>query len=217
VKPAAFFDLDKTLLTVNSGGLWMRSERRQGRISFWQLIQGTVYLAAYKFSVLDMDKVMTKALQTVKGIEEDVIRQRTRDWYKREVAAHAAPGAQAVLADHRSQGHMLILHTSSSPYESEIASQQFGLDDFISSRFEVKDGILTGQLDGPACYGKGKVILAEKYAARNDIDLDNSYFYTDSHSDLPMLERISHPMVVHPDPRLRRLAQKRDWPILDWR
>ena len=194
----------------------MRSERRQGRISFWKLIQGTIYLAAYKFSVLDMDKVMTRALQTVKGVEEEIIRQRTRDWYKREVAKHAAPGAHAVLADHRARGHRCILHTSSSPYESEIASQQFELDDFISSRFEVEQGILTGQLDGPACYGKGKVVLAEEYAAQHDIDLNGSYFYSDSHSDLPMFERVSHPMVVHPDPRLRRLAQKRDWPILDW-
>ncbi|MBW1872413.1 MAG: HAD-IB family hydrolase, partial [Deltaproteobacteria bacterium] len=211
-----FFDLDGTLLTANSGGLWMRSERRQGRISFWQLIQGTIYLAAYKFSVLDMDKVMTKALQTVKGVEVEIVRQRTHDWYKREVARYAAPGAEAVLADHRAKGHRLVLHTSSSPYESEIASQQFKLDAFISSRFESEGGILTGRLDGPACYGKGKVVLAEKYARQHDIDLDASYFYTDSHSDLPMLERVSHPMVVHPDPRLRRLAKKRDWPILDW-
>jgi HAD superfamily hydrolase (TIGR01490 family) len=217
MKTTAFFDLDKTLLPVNSGALWMKRERRLGRISFLQLVQGTFYLLAYKFGVIDMEKVMVKALRTVRGLPEETVRAWTRDWFREEVVPHVAPGARAVLDDHRGRGHPLVLLTSSSPYESEIASEHFGLDAYISTRYEVADGRFTGDVVRPVCYGQGKVTLAEVYARENDVDLDASFFYTDSLSDLPMLERVGHPRVVHPDPRLGRLARRRGWVILDWR
>ena len=80
-----------------------------------------------------------------------------------------------------------------------------------------ENGLLTGDLDGPLCYGDGKVIRAEQWAEEAGVDLDVSYFYSDSYSDIPMLERVGHPRVVNPDFRLRRIAKKKGWPILDWR
>lgn len=214
---AAFFDLDRTLLGVNSGALWMKRERRMGRISLRQLLQGTAYLIGYKFSVIDMERVTTEALQTVKGELEETVRQWTRDWYREEVAQHAAPGAWAVLRAHRAAGERLVLLTSSSPYESEVASEHFGMDAALSSRYEVVDGRFTGNPITPICYGAGKVTYAEQYAAEHGVELDHSYYYADSMSDLPMLERVGNPRVVNPDPRLRRLARRRGWPILNWR
>jgi phosphoserine phosphatase len=78
---------------------------------------------------------------------------------------------------------------------------------------EREDGRLTGRVTPPVCYGQGKVVWAERFAAEHDVDLDAGYFYTDSISDLPLLERVGHPVAVNPDPRLRRLADKRGWPI----
>jgi phosphoserine phosphatase len=69
----------------------------------------------------------------------------------------------------------------------------------------------------PFCYGPGKVQRAERWAAEHGVELEQSYFYTDSLSDLPMLERVGQPRIVNPDPRLRREANRRGWPILDWR
>lgn len=214
---AAFFDLDRTLLAVNSGALWMKRERRFGRISFLQLVQGTFYLIGYKFNVIDVDRVIVKALHTVKGEREQTVRQWTRDWYRDEVACHAAAGAWPMLEQHRSAGNPLVLLTSSSLYESEVASEQFGMDAFLCTRYEVVDGRFTGFPRTPLCYGAGKVVHAERYAAEHGVDLEASYFYTDSMSDLPMLERVGNPRVVNPDPRLKRLAHQRGWQILDWR
>ena len=74
---AAFFDLDRTLLLVNSGKLWLQRERRHGRLSLWQMIQATFYLIGYKFHAVDMERVMVKALQTVRGLDEEEVRRWT--------------------------------------------------------------------------------------------------------------------------------------------
>ena len=216
-RPAAFFDLDRTLLLANSGKLWMQSERRLGRVTILQMILGLYYLLLYRFGLMDIERVMHTALKVVRGQPESMIRERTHTWFRAEVAATAAPGAWSFLEAHRARGDRLVLLTSSSPYASEAAAELFQLDDFLSTVFEVQEGCFTGRVERPICYGEGKVQRAEGYAKTHGIDLDKSYFYTDSTTDLPMLERVGFPVIVQPDPPLRRRAHKRGWPILDWR
>jgi HAD superfamily hydrolase (TIGR01490 family) len=213
---AAFFDLDGTLLSANSGSLWMAREWRHGRISPLQAVQGVFYLAAYRLGVVDMEKVTIKALETVKGEQESLLRQWTRQWFEQEVIPHVAPRAPETVRRHRDEGHRLVLLTSSSVYESEAATEHFGLHDFLCMRYEVRDGRFTGDVVRPICFGAGKVHHAEKLAARHGISLEESYFYTDSITDLPMLLRVGHPRAVNPDYRLRRRARREGWPILDW-
>ncbi len=216
MKAAAFFDLDKTLLTVNSGRLWMQCERRAGRLSRWQMTEAAVYLVAYRFGLINMERAMRRALKTVRGLEEDLLRRRTQTWFKDEVEKHEAPGARAAIAEHSEAGHRLVLLTSSSPYESEAATEFFGLDDFLCTRYQTIDGRLTGEVIKPMCYGAGKVEHAGRWARDHDVDLAISYFYSDSITDLPMLQAVGNPRIVAPDPRLRRTARKNGWPVLDW-
>ncbi len=215
-RPAAFFDLDGTLLTVNSGRLWLRRERRNGRINARQVLKGMLFLGLYRIGTINIERAMSEALATVRGEPEENLRRWTHEWYRQEVASFAAPGAAAVLAAHRAAGHPLVLLTSSSPYASECAREQFELDDYLCTVYELDDQRFTGRVVPPLCYGAGKIEKAEAYARENGIDLDASWFYSDSTTDLPMLERVAHPRVVHPDLRLRREARRRAWPILDW-
>ncbi|MBC7173523.1 MAG: HAD-IB family hydrolase [Polyangiaceae bacterium] len=214
---AAFFDLDGTLLTVNSGRLWAEAERRGRRITREQMAWAMAYLAAYKLGAIDLERAMLQAVRTLVGTFEASLRARTHEWYDSDVRRHAAPGAFGAIADHREKAHRLVLLTSSSSYASERAIEHFGLEAAIATRFEVADGRFTGGLLRPICYGAGKVALAESFAREHEIDLARSYFYTDSITDRPMLERVGNPRVVHPDPRLRLLAIRRGWPVLDWR
>ena len=215
--PVAFFDLDGTLLTVNSGRLWMDAERREGRIGTGTFLKGLFYLAMYRAGSVDIDAAMHEALATIAGEEESRVRERTRRWYETLVSPFAAPGAVPVLAAHRAQGHALVLLTSSSPYASECATRQFELDGYVSTVYQVRDGRFTGDFVSPLCFGEGKIRRAEQYARKNGFDIRRSYFYTDSATDLPMLERVRFPRVVNPDLRLRLEALRRGWPILDWR
>lgn len=214
---AAFFDLDRTLLSVNSGSLYVKAEYRAGRISARQLMESFFWLGLYHLSLLDVERAYRKALNFYRGANSRELEERTGSFFAREVRQHLQPGAAAALEWHREQGHPVVLLTSSSCYLARLSSQEFRLDGWLANIFlEDSTGCLTGDFEAPLCYGAGKVIWAERWASENDVDLDVSWFYTDSLSDLPMLQRVSEPRVVNPDPRLRRVARKKNWPILDW-
>jgi HAD superfamily hydrolase (TIGR01490 family) len=213
---AAFFDLDGTLLTVNSANLWVRRERRLGRVGIVQLARAILYLAGYRLGFLHMESALRAALGTLKGVPEEAIRAQTSEWWRDEVRPFVAPGARAVLDAHREKGERLVLLTSSSVYASEMARAEFGLDAVLCQGYEVRDGRFTGEPLRPICYGAGKVAAAEAYARDHSVDLARSSFYSDSSTDVPMLERVAQPNAVNPDPRLRMIARRRGWPILDW-
>lgn len=213
---AAFFDLDGTLITANSAWLWMQSERKAGRLGLRHIARGLAYLAAYRIGVIDMDRALTDALQTVRDLPEETLRQRTWAWFEQDVAPRFASRVGEVLTRHREQGDKLVLLTSASVYESEAVTRHLGLDDFLCTRYQVVEGHLTGQPVRPICYGEGKVAWAQGYAHEHDIDLAQSTFYTDSVTDLPMMEAVGHPVAVHPDPRLSRVARRRGWPVERW-
>jgi len=217
-RPAAFFDLDGTLLAANSARLWLWRERRRGRITTAQTVRAAGLLVAYNLGVVDMVAAMREALQTVRGEREETVREWTREWFEAEVVPrHEAPGARPTIEAHRARGHALVLLTSSSPYESELAARYFGLDDFRCTRYALdREGRFTGEPVLPVCYGEGKVRHAEACAAELGLDLDRSYFYSDSNTDLPMLRRVPYPRAVNPDLRLRWEAHRRGWPVLDW-
>ena len=214
---AAFFDLDGTLLDGNSGWLWMTNEWRQGRITSKQMLEGTLYVLAYKLGVIDMDTAMVKALETIQGLMEEEIRHRTKQWFEEHVASRFSTPARDALEEHRRMGHQLVLLTSASPYESEEVVRLLDMDAYLCTRYELQGGRFTGQPIRPLCFGAGKVYWAKKYSAEHGVDLGRSYFYTDSITDLPMLEAVGHPVVVNPDFRLRITAWRRGWPVLHWR
>ena len=217
MRPAAFFDLDGTLLTVNSASLWVKRERRLGRITAWQLLRVAVMLGGYRLGFLDMERALRAALAELRGESEAEVRRQTRQWWLDEVRPFIAPGARAVLERHRRAGEPLVLLTSSSLYASEMAREEFGLDAVLCQGYEVKNGLFTGEPLRPICYGPGKVEVAEAWAELNEIDLASSSFYSDSTTDMPMFERVGKPFAVHPDPRLSLIARRRGWPALDWR
>lgn len=214
---AAFFDLDLTLIDVNSGVLWAKHERRLGNISRWQLGKALFWHGLYRLSLIDMETALDQAIGHYRGADSDHIDQRTRRWFHREIEPRLRPAARKAVAAHRTDGHPLVLLTNSSFWEAGVAAETWGFDAFLANKFPADEsGRLLGTFERPMCYGTGKVTRAERWADNNEIDLSKSFFYSDSYSDLPMLERVGEPRVVCPDPRLRRAARQRGWAILDW-
>jgi HAD superfamily hydrolase (TIGR01490 family) len=216
LRTAAFFDLDGTLLTVNSARLWIRRERRLHRVRKRDMAHAALLLGGYSLGVLDMERALKTALAPLRGKPEAEVRADTQAWWREDVRPFIAPGARPVLDEHRRRGDLLVLLTSSSRYAAEMAREEFGLDDCLFQKYEVIDGLFTGLPLKPICYGHGKVEVAEEWARGAGVDLALSSFYSDSLTDIPMLERVGHAYAVNPDLRLRLTARLRRWPRLDW-
>ncbi|MCA9540967.1 MAG: HAD family hydrolase [Myxococcales bacterium] len=213
----AFFDLDRTLLAINSGSRWLKAEYREGNVTPRQFVWALGWLLRYHLGLAEMDGMLRQAIAAYAGEPETQLRDRTQRFFAREVAAHVRPGARRALAAHRKKGDPCVLLTTSSNYLSAAVTEAVGLDGYLSTRFATDDaGRLTGQPIEPLCYGTGKVILARRYADERGVDLRACAFYSDSVTDLPMLEAAGHPVAVNPDPRLRRIARRRGWPVEMW-
>jgi HAD superfamily hydrolase (TIGR01490 family) len=213
----AFFDLDKTLIRRNSATLWLRFELAGGRMSRRQALQALSWLLRYSIGGVDMAEPIRRGAASLAGQREADMRERVGRFYEELVRPLFRPGARAAVHAHREAGDRLVLLTSSSNYMSELVCSELGLDEYVCNRLEVDEaGCYTGRTLEPLCFGAGKVVLAERYARQQGASLAQAAFYTDSHSDVPMLEAVGRPVAVHPDPRLRRLARKRRWPTVNW-
>ena len=212
----AFFDVDRTLVSCNTGRLFLRDLRQRGEISFLRMLRALGWMAKYHLSLIDLQNVATRLAAQMKGKLELDFAERCRGWVKNEVLPLVVPGARGQIEKHRAEGHVLAILSTSPTYVTRPLAEALGIDEVISTQFEVEDGQFTGRLVGPACVGKGKVHWAEDLGARREVDLGQSWFYTDSYTDMPMLERVGNRVVVNPDPRLRRTAKRRGWPVEDW-
>jgi HAD superfamily hydrolase (TIGR01490 family) len=213
---AAFFDVDRTVLRVNSGTLWMKYLRRRGEIGRLELARAGVWALLYKLAVLDMDTLARRLVADLAGQSVDEMHAKADAWWHEEVRATIAPLALAAIDTHRKRGELCVLLTGGTQFVAEPLMRELGLDAALCSRIESVDGRFTGKLIEPLCFGHGKIHWAERWASEQDVDLARSSFYTDSYTDLPMLERVGTPVVVNPDVRLGRLARRRGWPIHHW-
>jgi HAD superfamily hydrolase (TIGR01490 family) len=212
----AFFDFDETLIVGNSGHLWIRRELRQGHISRLQALRAASWMVRYRLGFASMEEALRTAIGSLAGTAEGALRQRTRDFYEEEVRQLYRPGAREAVESHRARGEACVLLTASSLYLSELVSAELQLDGVLCNRFAVRDGLHTGESEGELCFGTGKLRYAEAYARRRGVSLSGCTFYTDSYSDLPVLEQVGSPVVVNPDRRLRREARLRGWKVVEW-
>ena len=213
----AFFDVDRTIVSCNTGRLFLRDLRRRGEISFFRMLRALGWMAKYHLSLIDLQWVATRLAGEMAGRLEREFADHCRRLVEEEILPLVVPGAREKIAKHRAEGHVLAILSTSPCYITEPLAEVLGIDEVISTRFEIEGGLFTGRLLGPACVGKGKVHWAEDLVARKQLDLAQSWFYTDSYTDMPMLERVGNKVVVNPDPRLRRVAKRRGWPVQDWR
>lgn len=213
----AFFDLDRTLLAVNSAALWVRREMRLGHVRKRDALRAGLWLARYELGFAAGEEMVEEAVRRLRGSEAAALQERTARFYDEEVRQAYRPGGIRALKAHRTRGDRLIMLTSSTHYLSELVAGELGLDEVLCNRLEVDDrGRHTGRVVGRICFGEGKVTWALEACARHQVPLPSCTFYTDSFSDLPVLERVGTPVAVNPDLRLRRHARRLGWALVDW-
>ena len=215
MKPAAFFDMDKTLLRTDSGMSWTRFMYRRGELPPAMLAKAVYWSTLYKLAVLDMESVFTKLCLDLEGDLEQEMIDKCDIWFREDVEPMIAPAARVAVEHHRAAGDVIVLATGSTCYGARPVARSLGIDHVLSSELEVVDGKFTGRASA-LCFGKHKVTMVERWAAHHGVDLAASTFYSDSYNDLPMLERVGRAIAINPDARLRRHARARGWPIVWW-
>jgi HAD superfamily hydrolase (TIGR01490 family) len=214
-KRAAFFDLDRTVLRIDTGTSWMRYLYGRGEISTAAMARVLYWNVLYRAAVLDLETVAWRLVADLAGDREAELIAKSHAWHSRHVAHEVAPGARRVIERHRRRGEMVVLLTGSTQYAAEAVGRGLDIEHTLCSRIAVRDGVFTGRLE-QFCFGAHKVTVAERFAGEHGIDLAHSSFYSDSYNDLPMLHRVGVPVAVNPDSRLRRHARRAGWRIERW-
>lgn len=217
-RPAAFFDMDNTVLRGASGRLYLRYLWQIGYFSApqWAAVLGRV--ALYVTKQIDFPQLMGWLMAQVAGASEAEAWRLSAAWHRAMLRPAITRDARERIAWHRGQGHHVAIISAATPYAVQPVAHDLELGDaYLATELEVVGGRFTGQVQRPACYGGGKVALARAYATEHNLDLAQSYFYTDSSSDAPLLHAVGRPVAVNPDRRLARLAAQHQWPVLRFR
>ena len=211
-----FFDIDKTVLSINSASSWVKREYQHGYIGFFQLSQAMVWLLQYRMGWADLSKSLRKAIASHAGVLVADIEARTDQFWDETISESFRPLALERINQHREAGDTLVLLSSTSQFIAERVAAALDIQHVLCTRLLHHDGVLTGEAAEPLCFGAGKSHYAKKLSAELDLPLASAVFYTDSISDLAALEIVGHPVVVCPDGRLRKEADLREWPIEMW-
>jgi len=213
----AFFDLDKTLISENSAKLWLKAQWSSKNIRPTQMLLASYWLAKYHLGFTKLDTVVEKALGLVAGERERDVVLETRDFFESTIKNLYRPGALEAIEEHRSQGHKLSLLTSSFDGLALLVQEDLAFDHCLCTRFQVDlQGLYTGKTIGLPCFGANKIIFAEDLCDSLGIKISECIFYTDSASDIPLMNLVGQPVAVNPDPHLRARANLKRWPIVDW-
>jgi HAD superfamily hydrolase (TIGR01490 family) len=215
---AAFFDLDKTILAKSSSFVFARPFYKEGLIGRSTVVRSAYAQFMYLVSGADHDQMeaMREYMsKLVTGWPADKVQQIVGETLDEIVDPLVYEEAVALIEEHKAAGRDVIIISSSGTDVVEPIGQRLGVDLAIGTQVAIEDGVYTGEIVFYA-YGEGKAEAMRTLAAERGYDLEASYAYSDSQTDLPMLEAVGHPFAVNPDADLRRVAVEREWPILDF-
>ena len=212
-KVGAFFDVDKTIISENSGTLYLRALYERGRIDLSSLLRGLGPYLQYKLNLLDIDRWVQSTMANFKGRSERALTREANQWFREYVRPKIYPEAIELTRKHAERGHVVALVSGATKFVLRPLAEHLGVKHIMHTHLEVKDGRFTGRVQQPICFGEGKIYWVQQMIEREGVELARSYFYSDSITDLPLLELVGHPHVVNPDPLLYREARRRHWPI----
>lgn len=209
---AAFFDLDRTLIDGFSVLRFFRDGIRHGRWSAPQIAELMMATASFELSTVDFSAYVDATSSVLAGMPEEEFEALGERLFEESISAEIYPEARAIADAHRRMGHTLAVVSSATPYQARPVARELGIPHVLATELEVRDGILTGATRHPSCYGEGKADAARKLAAEKNLDLSESWFYSDSDEDLPLFEIVGRPRPTNPNRGLQQIAARRDWP-----
>jgi HAD superfamily hydrolase (TIGR01490 family) len=217
----SLFDLDNTLLSGDSDYEWGQFLVDRGVLARGEYAaQNAAFFEQYKAGTLDIHEYLGFALRPLAAHTPQDLARWHGEFMRERILPMIAPGARALVRRHLEAGDLCAVVTATNSFVTAPIAREFAVPHLIATEPETRDGRFTGRIAGTPCFREGKIRRVDDWLAgmgRRLADFADSHFYSDSHNDLPLLERVRRPVAVDPDPQLAAQAARRGWPVISLR
>ncbi|SDG75437.1 HAD-superfamily subfamily IB hydrolase, TIGR01490 [Pseudomonas benzenivorans] len=214
----AIFDLDETLIDGDCASLWSAQMARLGWVDGESFLrQDAELMALYAEGRLAMEDYMAFSLSPLVGRSVEEIAFVVEPFVEEMIEPLLYSDATRCLASHRAAGDRILVISASAHFLVSAIAARLGIAEVLAIDLEQRHGCYSGRTQGVLTYREGKVSRLLEWLQQHGESLDGAYFYSDSRNDLPLLQLVSQPRAVNPDPVLRRHAEQAGWPVLSWR
>lgn len=214
----AIFDLDNTLIADDSDYLWGQFLVDQGIVDKEQYEHANAkFYEDYRQGKLDIVEFLNFSLQPLADNEPEQLYQWRAQFIEQIITPILLKPAQQLVDKHKARGDTLLVITATNRFVTEPIVKLYGIDNLLATTPEFIDGRYTGGFTGVPCFREGKVTLLEAWLENSPHTLEGSWFYSDSHNDLPLLSLVDNPVAVDPDEKLTAAAKQADWSIISLR
>ncbi len=214
----ALFDLDNTLLAGDSDYLWGCFLADQGIVdkeSYERKNQR--FMDEYNQGTLDIFEFLSFSLQPLRDNDPATLRRLQQQFLDEKIRPIMSPASFDLINKHRQAGDTLVVITATNSFVTTPIVKAFGIDNLLATEPEINGNGYTGKVAGTPCFQQGKVTRLQQWIGEQGIELDGSWFYSDSRNDIPLLKIVDNPVAVDPDEQLRQLASEQGWPIITLR
>ena len=211
----ALFDLDNTLLSDDSDYRWgqflverqlidSKEHTQKNQAFYQQYADGTLNI--HEFCAFSFEFLATKSMAELAVLHEDFMES--------QIKQSMSTKSKALIAQHKAMGHTLMVITATNSFVTRPIVSAFGIENLIATEPKIANNRYTREIDGVPSFKEGKVTRLKAWLEENNETLDDSYFYSDSHNDLPLLELVTTAIAVDPDPKLAAIAKAKGWDII---
>jgi len=213
----AIFDLDNTLIGGDSDYLWSQFLTEQGIVGLEHQQENQRFYDEYVAGTLDIDEFLAFQLAPLAAHDIETLHRWRKQFLAEKIAPVMLAPAEALIEKHRNSGKTLLIITATNSFVTAPIAERLGIPHLIATEAEMSDGQYTGKVTGTPSFREGKVERLKLWLQNTGLNLDNSWFYSDSHNDLPLLELVTHPVAVDPDKALAQYAKAQGWPVISLR
>ena len=217
--PLAIFDLDNTLIGGDSDYLWGEFLCDEGIITDRESFQkmNDYFYHQYEIGELDIYAWAEFSFKVLSEHSFDKLNQLRKDFMETKIRPIFLEKAQNCIDNHKKNGDSVLVITASNTFVTQPIVEMYGIEHLLATEPEFVSGRFTGKVSGIPCFQSGKIDNLMPWLVTNNENLIGSYFYSDSHNDLPLLELVDNPIVINGDPILIAAANENGWTNLDWR
>ena len=215
----AMFDLDNTLIGGDSDYLWGEFLCDEGIISDQESFQkmNEYFYHQYEIGKLDIYAWAEFSFKILTEYSLDELNEFRQNFIETKIKPIFLERAQDCINKHKENGDTVLVITASNTFITSPIVEMYGINHFLATEPEFKSGRFTGKVSGIPCFQSGKIDNLMPWLDKNGENLIGSYFYSDSHNDLPLLELVDNPVAINSDKVLTSVARENGWPVLDWR